>query len=207
MPSDKCNIIGLATKAMGLSCSLFNVAFYRDVPFRQPLQFQCSHYGFTKAYLLFSFDSWAWVMIYVSAASYGFLEDFVIVLIAELFNMLSFWLKCSVECWTTLKTKHNCPLAFLLWLIDPGGTHAVTSEFSVLPYNGNKRYLSYLLCLECCATGRAYAKYKAYWHMNFYLINGCGTRENNICGQYSFEVALVSSPHIIICYLKANKQV
>jgi len=49
-------------------------------------------------------------------------------------------------------------------------------------------------------------KYKAYWHMNFYIINGCGTREN-ICGQYSFEVALVSSPHIIIVILKANKKV
>ena len=28
-------------------------------------------------------------------------------------------------------------------------------------------------------------KYKAYWHMNFSLINGCITRENNIDG-YSF---------------------
>jgi len=31
--------------------------------------------------------------------------------------------------------------------------------------------------------------------MNFLLINGCGTLENNIL---SFEVALVSSPNIII---------
>jgi len=32
-------------------------------------------------------------------------------------------------------------------------------------------------------------KYKAYWYMNFSIINGCGTCENNIHG-HSFEVAL-----------------
>ena len=45
---------------------------------------------------------------------------------------------------------------------------------------------------------------KAYWHINFSLINGCSTRKNNICG-HSFEVALVSSPNIIIVTKKINK--
>ena len=49
MPSDKRNsIMALAT---GLISSLFNVAPSRDVPFRQPQQFQCSHHGFIKNYL------------------------------------------------------------------------------------------------------------------------------------------------------------
>ena len=35
---------------MGFISSLFNIASSRDVPFRQPLQLQCSHHGSTKAY-------------------------------------------------------------------------------------------------------------------------------------------------------------
>ena len=53
MPSDKRNSI--TAKAMGLISSLFNVASSRDVPFRQPLQLQSSHHGFTKAYLCYIF--------------------------------------------------------------------------------------------------------------------------------------------------------
>ena len=59
------------------------------------------------------------------------------------------------------------------------------SGFSVLyifPYSDKNRYfscspLSIALCNEANA-----CKYKAYWHMNFSLINGCGTSENNIHG-------------------------
>jgi len=47
--------------------------------------------------------------------------------------------------------------------------------------------------------------------MNFLLINGCGTRENNIRGHSFFEVALVSSPNIRIvtnkdCSNKKSKE-
>ena len=42
----------------------------------------------------------------------------------------------------------------------------------------------------------------AYWHMNFSLINECGTCENIIKVILSFEVALVSSP---ILYLLTKK--
>ena len=47
MSSDKHNSIN--AKGMGLISSLFNVASSQDVPFRQPLQLQCSHHGSTKA--------------------------------------------------------------------------------------------------------------------------------------------------------------
>ena len=49
MPSDQRNPI--TTRAMGSISSLVNVASSQDVPFRQPLQLQCSHHGSTKAYL------------------------------------------------------------------------------------------------------------------------------------------------------------
>ena len=42
------------------------------------------------------------------------------------------------------------------------------------------------------------SEYKAYWHMNFLLINGCGTHEIIFMVILSSEVALVSSPNIII---------
>ena len=51
MPSSKRNSI--TAKAMGLIFALFNVASSRDVPFRQPLQLECLHHGFTKAHLCF----------------------------------------------------------------------------------------------------------------------------------------------------------
>ena len=44
---------------------------------------------------------------------------------------------------------------------------------------------------------------EAYWHMNFSLINGCGTHENTIL---SFEVALASKfTNIIIVDLKSKQ--
>ena len=49
MPSDKhSSITAIAT---ALVSSLFNVASSRDMPFRQPQQFQCLHHGFTFVFL------------------------------------------------------------------------------------------------------------------------------------------------------------
>ena len=57
--------------------------------------------------------------------------------------------------------------------------------------------LSIALC-----NGVSIREYKAYRHMNFSLIDGCGTRNNNICGHSFSEVALVSSPNIMIVILE-----
>ena len=70
------------------------------------------------------------------APLHGFMEDLVITVIAEVFIMLS--LKHSVKCKTTLKKKHNCPLAFSLWLINHRGMR-FSCKFSVSPYCGEKR--------------------------------------------------------------------
>ena len=130
---------------MGLISSLLNVASSQDVPFHQPLQLQCSHHGSTKAYLcspLFLILSplphrWQFAV----APLHGSVEDLVIALIAEVLNSLLFCLKHSVKCQTTLKTKHSCPFAFSLWLINPR-VHAITSEFSIFPYSCKERYFS-----------------------------------------------------------------
>ena len=50
--------------------------------------------------------------------------------------------------------------------------------------------------------GASIYKYKAY---ELSLINGCGTHENIICGILSFEVALGSSPKIIIAKKVTSK--
>jgi len=69
---------------------------------------------------------------------------------------------------------------------------------SVFPYNGKKRYFScFHLSIALC-NGASICKYKAYWLMNFSLINGCGTSKIIFVVILSFEVALVSSPNIII---------
>jgi len=133
MPSDKHNSI--TTRAMGSISSLFNIVSSRDVPFCQPLQLQYLHHGSTKAYLCSPF-SWFLSPLphrwrYVVAPLHGFVEDLVIVLIAEVFNSLSFYLKRSLKCFTTLKMKHNCPFAFSLWLIDPGGARCHKWIFSI----------------------------------------------------------------------------
>ena len=87
MPSDKRNSI--TAKAMGLISSLFNIALSQDVLFCQPLQLQCLHCGSTKAYLCSPFLSplphrWRFAV----APLCGFMESLVI---AEVFNTLSFW--------------------------------------------------------------------------------------------------------------------
>ena len=41
--------------------------------------------------------------------------------------------------------------------------------------------------------------------MNYSIINECGTCKNIICGHFSFEVVLVSSPNIIIVTLKSKQ--
>ena len=98
----------------------------------------------------------------------------------------------------TLKTKRNYPLAFFsLWLIDPGGVHCY-EQISIFLYSGKKRYFSYSPLSIAMCSRTSIRKYKAYWHMNFSLINRCRTREENIRGHSSFEVALVSSLNIII---------
>ena len=98
MPSDKHNSI--TAKGMGLISSLFNVTLSRDVPFYQLLQFPCSHHGSTKAYLcspLFLSPLLHRWQIAV-APLYGFVEDLVTAVIAEVFNLLYFCLKRSVKC-------------------------------------------------------------------------------------------------------------
>jgi len=97
MPSDKRNSI--TTRAMGSISSLFNVTSSLDVPFCQLLQLQYFHYGSIKAYLCSWFlcplpHRWKFVV----ASLHGFVEDLVIALIAEVFNLLSFSLKRSLKC-------------------------------------------------------------------------------------------------------------
>ena len=53
------------------------------------------------------------------------------------------------------------------------------SESSIFPYSSKKRYFSCSsLSLKLCS-GVSIGEYKAYWHMNVSIINGCGTRKNN----------------------------
>ena len=92
----------------------------------------------------------------------GFMEDLKTAVIAEVFNTLSFCLKCSVK-WTTLKTKRNHPFAFSLWLIDPVGVRTVMSGFSVFPYSGKKRYFSCSPLSIALCNGASIHEYKAYW--------------------------------------------
>ena len=66
------------------------------------------YHGSTKAYLCFPLFSpllhrWRFAVTPLC----GFMEDLVTTVIAEVFNTLSFCLNCSVNCYTTLNTKHN----------------------------------------------------------------------------------------------------
>jgi len=80
-------------------------------------------------------------------------------------------------------------------LIDPKSTRCHKWIFHI---GARRDTFHILICLYIAlCNGASICKYKAYWHMSLSLINGCGTRKNNICG-HSFEVALVSSPNIII---------
>jgi len=107
--------------------------------------------------------------LWYSAAS-GLRGNLVIVLIAKVFNLPSFGLKQSVKCW---KTKCNHPFAFSVI-----GAFTITSWFSVFLYSGKERYFSCSLLSIILCKGVSMHKYKAYWHINFLLINGCGTRKN-----------------------------
>jgi len=49
-------------------------------------------------------------------------------------------------------------------------------------------------------------KYKAYWHINFSLINGYDTVKIIFVVILSFEVVLVNSPNITIVAKKVNKK-
>ena len=117
---------------------------------------------------------------------HGFVEDLVIALISEVFHFLSFCLKHSVKCQTILKTKRNHPFTVR-------NTENSLMTVRVPPYSSKKRYFSCFSLSRTLYNGASKLKYNAYWHMNFSLINGYGTRKNNICF-YSFEVALVTSP-------------
>ena len=83
--------------------------------------------------------------------------------------------------------KRNCPLPFHCDSLIVGA-HTITNELSVF-HSGLKKYilcssyssLSILLC-----NGVSIGKYKAYWRMNFSLINGCGIHKNNVCGHSFF---------------------
>jgi len=87
------------------------------------------------------------------------------------------------------------------------GEHAVTSESSVFPYSDKRRYFSCSsLSIMLCNKGSIH-EYKAYWHMNFSLINGCGTHKNNICGHSFFWSGTSEFTNIIIATKKVSKQV
>ena len=60
--------------------------------------------------------------------------------------------------------------------------------------------LSITLC-----NGVSIREYKAYWYMNFSLINGCGTCENNIRGHSFFRSGACEFTNIIID-TKKNKR-
>ena len=74
---------------------------------------------------------------------HDFMEDLVTAVIAEVFNTLSL---CSVKCYTTLKqsvialSPFHCDSSIV-------GGRTVTSEYSVLPYGGKRRYFHVFLCL------------------------------------------------------------
>jgi len=54
--------------------------------------------------------------------------------------------------------------------------------------------------------GASIRKYEAHWHMNFSLINGCGTHENNIYDYSLFLSGTYEFTNIIIA-TKKGKQV
>ena len=60
------------------------------------------------------------------------------------------------------------------------------SGFSIPPYSGKKRYFSFSPLSIVLCNRASICEYKAYWHMKFSLINGCGTRKNNIRGHSFF---------------------
>ena len=89
----------------------------------------------------------------------------------------------------------------------------ISSLFNVassrdVPYSGKKRYFSCSPLSIALRNEASKREFKAYWHMKFSLINGCGTRKKIFVLILSFEVALVNSPNIIIVTTKkVNRQV
>ena len=148
MPSDKSNS---TTKSMG---SLINVASSRDVLFCQPQQLQCSHHEAYPCFPLFSipFSSSAQVTICGSTLSQLHGRPINCNDCRSVHHAIIL-LKTFCKMIETLKTKGNHPFAVSLRL----GVHAVTSEYSIFPYSGKKRYLS---CSSCCAMGQAYTNTK-----------------------------------------------
>jgi len=65
--------------------------------------------------------------------------------------------------------------------------------------------LSSVYTIMLC-NGVSIHEYKAYWHMNFSLINWCGTFENNICGHSFFKSGICEFTKYYNCYQKINKQ-
>jgi len=131
----------------------------------------------TKAYLCsplflipFSTDD-----LWYSAAS-GLRGNLVIVLIAEVFNLPSFGLKCSVICWALWK-RTVITLLPSVWL----GCALLRVDFPYFYIVARRDTFHALFCLLRLCKGVSIHKYKAYWHINFLLINGCGTHKNKWC--------------------------
>ena len=121
----------------------------------------------------------------------------------EVFKLLFFCLKSSVKCYSTLKMKRYHPFTMTnqSW-----GAHAVTNEFSVFQFSGKRRYFSCFPFSMTLCSKVTIRKYKAYWHMNFSLINACGTRKNNI-RSHSFCLSDTCEFTIIIIVAKKSEQV
>ena len=63
------------------------------------------------------------------------------------------------------------------------------SRVNFLHFNtrsGKKRYFSYSHLSIMLCNRVSMHEYKPYWHMNFSIIDGCGTRKNSIHGHSFF---------------------
>jgi len=99
--------------------------------------------------------------------------------------------------------KRNHPFTFSLWLINNGG--AALSQVNIPHCHvGKKRYFSHSPISITLCNGASIYEYKAYWHMNPSLINGCGTHENNIHG-HSFWNGTCEFTNIIIVNKKSKQ--
>jgi len=122
---------------------------------------------------------------FVVAPFHGFTEDLVTAAIAEVFITLSFSLKHSVN------TENEVHLIV--------GVHAITSESSYLHVAARTwRDIFHALLSIMLFNGASIRKYKAYWHIYFSLINGCGTHENNNHGHSFFWIDTCEFTNIII---------
>jgi len=202
MPSVKRNSI--TAKAIDLTSLLFNVASSRDVPLRQLLQLQCLYRGSTKVYLCSPFLSplphrWRFVV----APLRGFMEDLVTAVIAEVFNMLSFCLNRSVNCYTTLNMKRDHrSFAFSPWLIDPRGC-TVTSGFSVIPYSGKKILFMFSSVYSAVQRGK-HTQIQSLLAYELF-VKRCGTCKNNIHGHSFVWSGACEFTKYYNCYKKSKQ--